>query len=262
MRRSGPDPLDTRCDDVRLQAVDLKRLFLRRHGESPLHALREARQQNVLPKVFPTRLGLVDGNDGPTASRGACCVVDLALRQGLFLGCTAASVASYCSFVPPAKKCTMPHAICVLLSDRNYCLRPTAGMLSATGCLLRQTPIRRHETMPRSSTQVHLPGPLHELLVARTTHAAPVRCSVQFGGRATRARDARDDVALAGEKPGGGGWNGRYIGRPFCPPNPEITCEGCAAWPSQTSSGASRSSPARALLPRPRNRPDDHWGPC
>ena len=98
---------------LRFQVVDLEGRFLRWRGETAFDALLHSWHQDAVPELLPTLPGVVDRHDRPAASRRAGRMEDLALRQAFLLGCTAAIDASYCSFVPPGKMCTIPNAIVV-----------------------------------------------------------------------------------------------------------------------------------------------------
>src|SRR5215831_2739675 len=66
---------------LRLLVVDLKRLFLRWHGETSRHALLQSRHQHVIAESLPALLRLVDGHNGPATGRRSSRVEDLALGQ-------------------------------------------------------------------------------------------------------------------------------------------------------------------------------------
>src|SRR5437763_4785213 len=58
--------------------------------------------------------------------------------------------------------------------------------------------LRNHHVLPPND-QAHLPGPLGELWVTESLHAAPVRCSDWFGGREPSVHPWRSVI------PGGSG---------------------------------------------------------
>src|SRR5215470_2043347 len=69
------------CRRLRLLVVDLKRLFLRWHGETSLHALLQSWHQHVIAESLPALLRLVDGHNGPATGRRSSRVEDLARGQ-------------------------------------------------------------------------------------------------------------------------------------------------------------------------------------
>src|SRR5215468_3844253 len=69
------------CKLLRLLVVDLKRLFLRWHGETSRHVLLQSRHKHVIAESLPALLRLVDGHNCPATGRRASRVEDLALGQ-------------------------------------------------------------------------------------------------------------------------------------------------------------------------------------
>jgi hypothetical protein len=80
---------------------DLEPRLLGRPGEAALDALLHARDQDRVAEVLPAGLRVVHGEDGPAVGGRPGGVVGLAAGSVPSLGCTAATVASYCSLVPP-----------------------------------------------------------------------------------------------------------------------------------------------------------------
>jgi hypothetical protein len=91
--------------------------LLRGRGESDFDVRTHDPDQVFVAEAFPALLRVVNRDDDPAVSRRPGCVKDLPLwKAPPSLGWAAAIDASYCSFVPPGNRCTMPYAMRCSLS--------------------------------------------------------------------------------------------------------------------------------------------------